>query len=121
MHPVRVRTLFALLGALAVCMALPSVAPAAVARVATVGKYPTIAPTNAPTSDPSTVAMPNEGRYSQSTEARLRAAQAKFCADMKLIHDWNEEVLDQRWSQDAMLAMFQSKNAAERNSCAWAK
>ena len=120
MHPVRIRTLFAMLAALAVTMAMPAVAPAAVARVATVGKFPTIAPTNAPTSDPTTVAKSSDGRYRKSAGA-LRAAQAKFCADVKLIHDWNEGVLDQRWSQDALVAMFQSRNAAERNGCAWAQ
>ena len=119
MHPVRIRTLFAMLAALAVCMAMPSVAPAAVARVATVGKYPIIAPTNAPTSDP-TVAKSNDRRYKKTARA-LRAAQAKFCVDMKLIHDWNEKVLDQRWSQDAMTAMFQSEIFAVRNGCAWAQ
>jgi hypothetical protein len=58
-------------------------------------------------------------RYSRTAPARLRAAQAKFCANTKLIHDRNEEALDQGWSQDAMVALFQSEIVAKRRGCAW--
>jgi hypothetical protein len=94
--------------------------PLGTAGVAIVGKYPTIAPTNAPTSDPTTVAKSSDGRYTKGAGAR-KAAQATFCANLKLTHNWAQGILAGRWSQDAMVAMFQSEIDAARNSCAWAK
>ena len=94
--------------------------PAGSASVAIVGKYPTNAPTNAPTSDPTAVGKSSDGRYTKSAVAR-RAAHAKFCANLKLTHDWAEDFLAGRWSQDAMVAMFQSEIDAARNGCAWAQ
>jgi hypothetical protein len=62
----------------------------------------------------------SDGRYTRSARAR-RAARAWFCWNLKHTHDWAEGILAGRWSQDVMVAMFQSEIDAARTGCAWAK
>ena len=37
------------------------------------------------------------------------------------LDDWAEDLLAQRWAQDAMVAMFHIEIVAGRNGCAWAQ
>lgn len=62
----------------------------------------------------------SDGRYKRNAGAG-RAAQAKVCANLNLTHNWARGILSGRWSQDAMVAMFQSEIDAARTGCAWAK
>ena len=100
-------------------LAAPSTFPEP-ARAETLSNYSTIAPTNAPTSDPTAVAKSSYGRYTNSAGART-AARAKFCANLKLTHDWAAGILAGRWSQDVMVEMLLSEINGLGYGCSWTK